>query len=139
MAKITFEDKVALNPQPSVAEKNKCTDANINEIKNSVNALYDAMFEEKSITNCNLYRIGSMVFAVIYSAGTAITNGTVVSLPNGYKISGTVRTFVRYYDGSSYVNGMLIGQNDTISVNNEFGNVPASASFIRALMFWKEQ
>lgn len=37
MAKITFEDKVALNPQPSVAEKNKCTDANINEIKSSVN------------------------------------------------------------------------------------------------------
>lgn len=41
MAKITFEDKVALNPQPSVAEKNKCTDANINEIKHSVNDLYD--------------------------------------------------------------------------------------------------
>lgn len=37
MAKITFEDKVALNPQPSVAEKNKCTDANINEIKTCVN------------------------------------------------------------------------------------------------------
>lgn len=37
MAKITFQDKVALNPQPSIAEKNKCTDANINEIKKSVN------------------------------------------------------------------------------------------------------
>lgn len=43
MAKITFEDKIALTPQPSVADVNKCTDANINEIKASVNALYDEL------------------------------------------------------------------------------------------------
>lgn len=37
MAKITFQDKVSLNPQPSIAEVNKCTDANINEIKTCIN------------------------------------------------------------------------------------------------------
>lgn len=41
MAKITFEDKVALNPQPSVANINKVSDADMNEIKSSVNTLYD--------------------------------------------------------------------------------------------------
>ena len=41
MAKITFEDKVSLNPQPSVANKNKVSDADMNEIKSSVNDLYD--------------------------------------------------------------------------------------------------
>lgn len=41
LSKITFEDKVALNPQPSIAEKNKCTDANINEIKICVNNAID--------------------------------------------------------------------------------------------------
>jgi hypothetical protein len=37
MAKITFEDKVSLNPQPSIADKNKVSDANMNEIKTCVN------------------------------------------------------------------------------------------------------
>ena len=77
-----------------------------------------------------------MVFAIIYSAGTAITNGTVVTLPNGFKVSGTSRAFARYYDGSSYVNGMLVAQGSSVVINNEFGNIPASASYIRCTMFW---
>jgi hypothetical protein len=43
MAKITYDDKVALNEEPSVAEINKVTDANMNEIKSSVNDLYDTV------------------------------------------------------------------------------------------------
>lgn len=42
MAKITYDNKVALNPQPSVANVNKVSDADMNEIKTSVNDLYDA-------------------------------------------------------------------------------------------------
>ena len=41
MAKITYTDKVALNPQPSIADENKVTDDDMNEIKNSVNDAYD--------------------------------------------------------------------------------------------------
>ena len=37
MAQITYDDKVALNENPSVAEINKVTDNNMNEIKNTIN------------------------------------------------------------------------------------------------------
>ena len=37
MAQITYDDKVALNENPSVAETNKVTDDNMNEIKNTIN------------------------------------------------------------------------------------------------------
>ena len=38
MAKITYANKVALNPQPSIADENKVTDADMNEIKSVVNS-----------------------------------------------------------------------------------------------------
>lgn len=38
---ITFEDKIALKNDPSLSRVNKVTDNDINEIKASVNALYD--------------------------------------------------------------------------------------------------
>jgi microcystin-dependent protein len=37
MAQITYDDKVALNENPSVAEINKVTDDNMNEIKDTIN------------------------------------------------------------------------------------------------------
>jgi hypothetical protein len=39
--KITYEDKVAINPQPSVADKNKVSDADMNEIKAVVNQVVE--------------------------------------------------------------------------------------------------
>lgn len=39
MAKITYANKVTLNPQPSVADENKVTDDDMNEIKSVVNGL----------------------------------------------------------------------------------------------------
>ena len=133
MTKITFEDLPSTNTPLSASNLNTLQDNVENGITTAVNG------ETTTITNCNLYKIGSMVFAVIYTAGTAITNGVVATLPDGYKISGIVRTNVRYYTGSAYDNGMLIGQNNTIQINTEFGAIPASASFIRAIMFWKAQ
>lgn len=41
MAKINYQNKVALNPLPSIPNENKVTDADMNEIKTSVNDLYD--------------------------------------------------------------------------------------------------
>ena len=43
MAKITYDDKVALNEEPSVAAINKVSDNDMNEIKSSVNDLYDTV------------------------------------------------------------------------------------------------
>ena len=37
MAQITYNNKVALNTNPNVAEINKVTDDNMNEIKNTIN------------------------------------------------------------------------------------------------------
>ena len=39
MSKITYANKSALNPQPSIADENKVTDADMNEIKSVVNGL----------------------------------------------------------------------------------------------------
>lgn len=39
MAKITYTNKVTLNPQPSIADENKVTSGDMNEIKNVVNGL----------------------------------------------------------------------------------------------------
>lgn len=57
MAKITYADKVALNPQPSIANENKVTDSDMNEIKNSVNELYDNTTSTgwKDISTTNFY------------------------------------------------------------------------------------
>lgn len=41
MALITYEDKISLNYKPEIAEKNKVTDTNMNEIKNVVNVNYN--------------------------------------------------------------------------------------------------
>ena len=57
MAKITYEDKVALNPQPSVANINKVSDADMNEIKASVNELYD-MSAIEDITSQMTWKTG---------------------------------------------------------------------------------
>lgn len=128
MVKINFQNNIT---KANADTFNTMQDNIENGITTAVNG------ETTTITNCNLYKIGSMVFAVIYTAGTAITDGVVATLPDGYKINGIVRTNVRYYTGSAYDNGMLIGQNNTIQINTEFGVVPASASFVRAIMFWK--
>lgn len=37
MAKITYADKETLNPQPSIADKNKVTYGDMNEIKSVIN------------------------------------------------------------------------------------------------------
>ena len=39
--KITYDNKVSLNPQPSIANVNKCTDSDLNEIKSVVNSAID--------------------------------------------------------------------------------------------------
>lgn len=41
LSKITYEDKETLNPLPSVADKNKVTDSDMNEIKSVVNSAID--------------------------------------------------------------------------------------------------
>lgn len=56
MAKITYSNKVTLNPQPSIADINKVTSDDMNEIKSVVNANDDtATAQGTAITNLQTY------------------------------------------------------------------------------------
>ena len=61
MAKITFADKITLAPQPDIAHENKCTADDLNEIKNSVNALYTP--NDWTLIDNNIYykRVGNVI------------------------------------------------------------------------------
>lgn len=51
MAKITYEDKVAIKEQATIAEINKITAENMNEIKEVVNELDDTAIKTYSGTS----------------------------------------------------------------------------------------
>ena len=61
MAKIAYANKVALNPQPSVADKNKVKASDMNEIKSVVNTNYG---EAGDITNLKTTDKSSIVNAI---------------------------------------------------------------------------
>lgn len=99
MAKITYDDKVALNEEPSIAEINKVTDDNMNEIKSSVNDLYDTVSTNTSnissltTTTNNLvartrdtiiFRTFSLTESITLSAFGAVYKGTRIDAINGY-------------------------------------------------------
>lgn len=81
MAKITFQDKVALNPQPSIANINKVSDADMNEIKNSVNELYDnttsSGWKDISTTNFATYykECGNIITIQCFSKANITVSG----------------------------------------------------------------
>lgn len=108
MAQITYDDKVALNENPSVAEINKVTDDNMNEIKNAVNTNTPvgsiSLFAGTTAPNGWLICDGSAVsrttyanlFSVIgttYGTGDGSTTFNIPDLqgrvPVGYKSSDT--------------------------------------------------
>ena len=81
MAKITYENKVALNPQPSVANKNKVSDADMNEIKSSVNDLYDNVSQNKTDIDTYVDARVKSLYSVFKNTGantsTTITVGSI--------------------------------------------------------------
>lgn len=76
MAKITYANKTALNPQPSISAENKVTDSDMNEIKSSVNDLYD---EVDSIIDSGSNANGNYIK---YSDGTMICYKNVTGTAN---------------------------------------------------------
>lgn len=61
MAKITWADKTAINPQPSIARENKCTNTDLNEIKSVVNTNDDNVGD---LSNLNTTDKTSIVGAI---------------------------------------------------------------------------
>ena len=84
MAQITYDDKVALNENPSVAEINKVTDNNMNEIKNTIN------------TN-------TPVGSISLFAGTTAPNGWLIC--DGSAVSRTTYADLFAVIGTTYGSG----------------------------------
>ena len=97
MAKITFADKVALNPQPSIANENKVTDADMNEIK--------------SVVNSNAVESGSN------------TNGNYIKYENGVMICWKTTTFNNMVITSQY-QGVYYANTGSIAFPQEFIEAP---------------
>lgn len=67
MNKVTFEDKIALNDQPSVDVKNKVTAEDMNELKNAINSIIEGGLETAIVNaikaeNEKRYYVGSIIF-----------------------------------------------------------------------------
>ena len=90
--KITYVDKETLNEQPSIADKNKVMDTDMNQIKSVVNAGIDALEEiiegnvysttevktnEKFIDGKDIYRKSIVVQSLPSSAGSVQYNHNI--------------------------------------------------------------
>ena len=91
MAQITYDNKVALNENPSVAEINKVTDDNMNEIKNAVN------------TNTPVGSI-SLFAGTTAPTGWLICDGSAVSRTTYANLFSVIGTTYGTGDGSTTLN-----------------------------------
>lgn len=80
MAKITFSDKENLNTLPDVAEINKITAANVNEIKRAVNNTDDELKE----TNNNLNELRDSIGTSKIPVGTISYCLSEDNIPDGF-------------------------------------------------------
>jgi hypothetical protein len=143
MAKITFNDKVALTPQPDIANENKCTADDLNEIKSSVNELYDTNAIQ-DITNQitwksgytlkdgKLWKQGKRIFGTMNISGSFSPNIQVTSVftipysfPNSFVFGGFTTSIDQWAipNGAAYVYMSQWGQ---LNVNSN-----ANATFLR--------
>ena len=91
MAQITYNNKVALNTNPNVAEINKVTDNNMNEIKNTIN------------TNTPVGSI-SLFAGKTAPSGWLICDGSAVSRTTYADLFGVIGTTYGSGDGSTTFN-----------------------------------
>ena len=91
MAQITYDDKVALNENPSVAEINKVTDDNMNEIKDTIN------------TNTPVGSI-SLFAGTTAPSGWLICDGSAVSRTTYADLFSVIGTTYGTGDGSTTFN-----------------------------------
>lgn len=122
--KITYDNKVSLNPQPSIANVNKVSDADMNEIKSVVNAGIDQLNDKddnwKILNSTIKYKkSGNIITITGYSSGTTTLSiddyNTVGTLPEGYRPQNML------YDvwneiGTDYCNTYVVGINGNIAL-----------------------
>ena len=92
MAKITYENKVALNVNSDIADVNKCNATDLNEIKNVVNTNDDnitnnsnAIGNLSSLNTTSKNNLVSAINEIVVESGTN-TNGSWLKYANGIMI-----------------------------------------------------
>lgn len=105
MAQITYEDKVALNENPSVADINKVTDDDMNEIKDTIN------------TN-------TPVGSISLFAGSTAPNGWLIC--DGSAVSRTTYADLFSVIGTTYGSG---DGSTTFNIPDIQGKVPVGIDF----------
>ncbi len=86
MAKIEFENKVTFNSS-QLPEINKCTAGNLNEIKDSVNFLYDNPIQvpkpPDNVLTVQLMTAGNLSYNPVYNNGVDGVGATLTATANG--------------------------------------------------------
>ena len=115
MAKITFEDKVALNVNSDIADVNKCNATDLNEIKNVVN------INDDNTTN-NSNAIGNL------SNLNTTSKNNLVSAINSIVESGSNAngTYIKYADGTMICIKKI--KFTDVVINQAWGSVYETAS-----------
>lgn len=84
MAKITYEDKVALNVNADVADVNKCNASDLNELKNVVNENDDNAGALSDLTTPNKDNLVGAINSIIESGSNS--NGEYIKYSDGTMI-----------------------------------------------------
>lgn len=84
MAKITFEDKVALNVNSDIADVNKCNATDLNEIKNVVNANDDIVGDLAQLNTTEKSNLVGAINSVVESGSNE--NGNWIKYADGTMI-----------------------------------------------------
>lgn len=110
MAQITYQDKVTLNPQPSIPDINKVKDDDMNEIKSVVNA--------NSQTSSNNFGLETNTWT---SSGTYAIGDIVVYNENTYKnLTGTNTSTTPDQDSTNWEVVPLIVNEENDSIYNAY-------------------
>lgn len=158
--KIMFEDKVALNENPSIADINKVTAGNMNEIKTVVNGIDDTLdnivsntsgtaqnkaYSQEYINNLNAYsttekRVGTWIDGKpIYRKSyqyekTTIQNNIFIDTISNLDVIVNCQTYLVRSDGYKSINNFYASSSDMATVYVNPNNIiEFAAPFIGTL------
>lgn len=110
MAKITYENKVALNVNSDIADVNKCNATDLNEIKNVVNENDDNMGLLSNLNTTNKSNLVSAINEVNILLRNIVESG---SNDNG--------TWIKWADGTMVIRQSKVHSSSTINTTD--GNI----------------
>lgn len=124
MAKITYVNKETINPQPSVADKNKVTSNDMNEIKSVVNKNDDNVGTLSNLNTTDKSSIVNAINEVAQGTSIQVLNQTSSSKTDTYSanfVNGLLSNLVNF-SKKTLTNNTNVLQNNT-SYYIELGNL----------------